>query len=179
MDSGIKKKNNIQNISLSSMFLAFAFVLPFFTGQIPEIGNMLSPMHLPVILCGYICGGPWGLLVGFTAPLLRSFILGAPTLFPRAVAMAFELATYGVVSGVLYRVFPKKKIYIYVSLIISMIAGRLVWGIVQLLCVGLDIGRFGPAAFWAGAVTNAIPGIIIQIILIPLLVMVADRIRKQ
>ncbi len=179
MDSGIKKKNNIQNITLSGMFLAFAFIFPFFTGQIPEIGNMLSPMHLPVILCGFICGGPWGLLVGFTAPLLRSFILGAPTLFPRAVAMAFELAAYGLVSGVLYRVLPKKRINIYVSLIVSMITGRFVWGFVQLICVGFDPEKFNLSVFWAGAVANAVPGIIIQIILIPLLVMAADKIKKQ
>lgn len=179
MKLGKKEQNNIQNMALSAMFLAFAFVLPFFTGHIPEIGNMLSPMHLPVMLCGFICGGPWGLLVGFTAPLLRSFIVGAPTLFPRAVAMAFELATYGLVSGVLYRILPKKKICIYASLLIAMAAGRLVWGAVQLACVGFDPEKFSLAAFWAGAVANSVPGIIIQIILVPLFVMAADRIKKR
>lgn len=179
MNSGLKKQNNIQNIALSAMFLAFAFVLPFFTGHVPEIGNMLSPMHLPVMLCGFVCGGPWGLLVGFTAPLLRSFIVGAPVLFPRAVAMAFELATYGFISGMLYRVFPKKKIFIYISLIIAMIAGRFVWGAVQLICVGFDADKFGLAAFWAGAFVNSVPGIVIQIILVPLLVMAADKIKKR
>ena len=176
MKSKLKQQKNIQNIALSAMFLAFAFVLPFFTGHIPEIGNMLSPMHLPVMLCGFVCGGPWGLLVGFTAPLLRCFIVGAPSpLFPRAISMAFELAVYGLVSGVLYRVFPKKKIYIYASLIIAMVAGRFVWGAVQLACVGFDADKFGFAAFWAGAVANAVPGIIIQIILVPLFVMAADK----
>ena len=118
-------------------------------------------------------------MVGFTAPLLRSFIIGAPSLFPRAVAMTFELATYGLVSGVLYRVFPKKKIYIYLSLVIAMLAGRFVWGFVQLACVGFSADKFGLAAFWAGAFVNSVPGIIIQIILVPLIVMAADKIKQR
>lgn len=171
----MKTKNNVINPALSAMFLAMAFVLPFFTGQIPQIGNMLCPMHLPVIMCGYICGGPWGLAVGFVAPLLRSFIIGSPTLFPRAVAMAFELATYGFLSGFLYRTLPKRKINIYISLIISMIIGRVVWGIVQITCAGFNAEKFGLAAFWAGAVVNAVPGIIIQLVLIPILIIIIEK----
>lgn len=171
----MKNKTAVTDVALAAMFLAIAFVLPFFTGQIPQIGNMLCPMHLPVILCGYICGGPWGLVVGFVAPLLRSFIIGAPTLFPRAVAMAFELAAYGFFSGFFYRVLPKKKINIYASLVLSMIIGRLVWGFVQIACVGFNASEFGLAAFWAGAVANAVPGIIIQLILIPVLVIVLEK----
>jgi LytS/YehU family sensor histidine kinase len=161
------------------MFLALSFVMPFLTGQIPQIGAMLCPMHIPVILCGYICGGPWGLVVGFIAPLLRSFILGMPKLFPTAVAMAFELGAYGLMSGVLHRVLPKKKAYIYLSLIISMITGRLLWGFVQLCIVGFDVSRFSLAAFWAGAVANAVPGIIIQLVFVPVLVMVLESFMKK
>lgn len=171
----MKKKNNLINLALAAMFLAFAFVMPFLTGQIQQIGNMLCPMHIPVILCGFICGGPWGLAVGFVAPLLRSFILGMPPMYPTAFAMAFELAAYGFMSGVLYRAFPKKKGYIYCSLIISMIIGRLVWGAVQFACVGLDSSEFGLAAFWAGAVVNALPGIFLQIVLIPVIVMLLEK----
>lgn len=175
----MKKQNNLINLALASMFLAFALVLPFLTGQIPQIGKMLCPMHIPVILCGYVCGGPWGLAVGFVAPLLRSFIFGMPTLFPKAFAMAFELAVYGLMSGVLYRKLPKNKLNIYLSLVISMITGRLIWGIVQLCCVGLDVSKFNLSAFWAGAVTEAVPGIIIQLVLIPVLVMALEKINKQ
>ncbi len=171
----MKSKNNINNLALSAMFLALAFVLPFFTGQIPQIGNMLLPMHIPVILCGYICGGPWGLATGFIAPLLRSFILGMPTLFPKAVAMAFELATYGFMSGLLYKLLPKKKSSIYISLILSMIAGRIIWGIVQLACVGFSFQKFGLSVFWTNAVANAIPGIIAQLVLIPIIVIFIDK----
>lgn len=171
----MKKQNTTINLALAAMFLALAFVMPFLTGQVPQIGSMLCPMHIPVILCGYICGAPWGLAVGFIAPLLRSFTLGMPPLYPTAFAMAFELAVYGFMSGFLYRVLPKKKINIYVSLVLSMIAGRLVWGIVQFCCMGLDTTKFGISAFWAGAVANALPGIAVQIVLIPVIVMLLDK----
>ena len=171
----MKKQNQVINLALASMFLALAYVLPFLTGQIPQIGKMLCPMHIPVILCGFVCGAPWGMAVGLVTPLLRSATLGMPVMFPTAVAMAFELAVYGLISGIMYRVLPKKKIYIYCSLLIAMIAGRLVWGAVQFVCMGFDSGEFGFSAFWAGAVANAIPGIVIQILLIPIVVMLIDK----
>ena len=171
----MKKQNYITNVALSAMFLALAYTLPFLTGQVPQIGSMLCPMHVPVILCGFVCGAPWGLVVGFAAPLLRSLTLGMPVLFPQAVAMAFELAVYGVVSGIMYRALPKKKISVYLSLIIAMVAGRLVWGLVWLICTGFDPSKFGFAAFWAGAVTNAIPGIILQVIIIPVAVILLEN----
>jgi len=161
---------------ISALFLALAYVLPFLTGQIPEIGAMLCPMHIPVLLCGFICGWPWGLGVGLAAPILRSLLTGGfPPMFPTAVCMAAELAVYGAVSGLLYRILPKKKLNIYISLLGAMILGRVVWGIAMFACTGLSGGEFGFAAFMAGAVTNAIPGIIIQIILIPVLVMVLEN----
>ena len=175
----MKKKNSILNMALAAMFLALAFVMPFLTGQIPQIGSMLCPMHIPVLLCGFVCGAPWGLLVGFIAPLLRSLTLGMPPLFPTAVAMAFELAVYGFVAGLLYKKLPKKPWAIYVSLLVAMVAGRIVWGVVQLACMGFDTSSFGISAFWAGAVTNAIPGIILQIVLIPFIVMFLEKIKNK
>ena len=179
----MRKNNRIFKMVLAAMFLAIAYVLPFFTGQIPEIGAMLCPMHIPVLLCGFLCGWPWGLAVGLFAPLLRSAVLGMPPLFPTAVCMAFELATYGVMTGLFYRWFPKKKGYlfavsIYASLIIAMVAGRLVWGAAMLVCTGMKGGSFGTAAFLAGAVTNAIPGIVLQLVLVPLVVMLLERVMR-
>ena len=160
---------------LAALFLALAFVLPFLTGQIPQIGSMLCPMHIPVLLCGFICGWPWGLAVGFIAPLLRSLTLGMPPFFPTAVCMAFELAAYGAVSGLMYKALPRKKFSIYASLLIAMLLGRLVWGAAMFICMGINGGSFSFAAFLAGAVTNAIPGIIVQIVLIPSLVMLLEK----
>lgn len=166
----MKKKNQVYNLTLSAMFLALAFVMPFLTGQIPQIGSMLCPMHIPVLLCGFFCGAPWGMGVGLVAPLLRSFILGMPPLFPVAFSMAFEMAVYGLVSGFLYDKLPKKKGFIYIALITAMLLGRLVWGAVMFACMGFDTAKFGVAAFLAGAVTTAIPGIVLQLVLIPVLV---------
>lgn len=165
------KKTDVKTLVLSALFLALALVLPFLTGQIPEIGSMLCPMHIPVLLCGFFCGWPWGLAVGFIAPLLRSLLFGMPPPFPVAVSMAFELATYGSISGLLYRKLPQNKLSVYISLLTAMIAGRLVWGLVRFLCAGLDFSAFGLNAFWSGAVATAIPGILVQILLIPVLVM--------
>ena len=174
-DTFMKNQRLVLNLSLSGMFLALAYVMPFLTGQIPEIGSMLCPMHVPILLCGFVCGSPYGLVVGLIAPVLRSLTLGMPRLFPTATAMAFELAVYGLMAGLLYKALPKKKINIYTSLIGAMIVGRIVWGIVMFCIMGFDMTRFGLAAFWAGAVVNAIPGIIVQIILIPMLIMVLER----
>ena len=153
------------------MFLALALVLPFLTGQIPQIGSMLCPMHIPALLCGFFCGAPWGLLVGFVAPLLRSVIFGMPPMFPTAVSMAFELAVYGAVSGFLYIRLPRRTGSIYAALLAAMLAGRLVWGFVRLLLAGFDVNEFSLAMFWSGAVATAIPGILVQLIFIPVLVL--------
>ena len=173
------KRNDIKKLTLSAMFLAGAFVLPFLTGQIPQIGSMLCPMHIPVLLCGFFCGAPWGLAVGFIAPLLRSFTLGMPPMFPTAFCMTFELAVYGFMAGWLHNKLPKKKCYVYVSLLCAMLFGRIVWGIVMFVCMGLDVSKFGLAAFAAGAFTNALPGIILQLVFIPVLVILLEKDREK
>ena len=165
----------IRKLIYAALYLAIAMVLPFLTGQIPQIGAMLSPMHIPVLLCGFMCGWPWGLAVGFIAPLLRSVLFGMPALFPAAVAMAFELAVYGGMSGLLYRLLPRKPWAVYAALIIAMIAGRVVWGAVRLLLAGLSGTSFTWALFIAGALTNAVPGIILHLVLIPVLVIAMER----
>ncbi len=167
--------NRVKKLVLSALFLALAYVLPFLTGQVPQIGAMLCPMHIPVLLCGFFCGGPWGLAVGALAPLTRSLILGMPPFFPTALCMAFELAVYGLVAGVLHRHLKPTKANIYLALLSAMVLGRVVWGLVMFLCMGLTNGSFTFAAFLSGAVTGAIPGIILQLVLIPLLVMLLHR----
>ena len=162
-------------MSLAALFLALVYVMPFLTGQIPEIGSMLCPMHMPVLLCGFICGWPWGLVVGLIAPIFRSLTLGMPPIFPTAVCMAFELAAYGIVAGLMHKLLPKKKPFIYCSLITAMIVGRLVWGVAMYVCMGVRGGSFTLSAFLSGAIVNAVPGIIVQIVLIPILVMVLDN----
>ena len=167
--------SKINRLVYASLFLALALVLPFLTGQIPQIGAMMTPMHFPVLLCGFLCGWQWGIAVGFAAPLLRSVLFGMPVMYPMAVCMALELATYAAVAGMLYRVFPQKRRFLYVSLIISMILGRLVWGLARFLCAGLDISTFGLSAFWTGAVAMSVPGILLQLLIVPALVIVSEK----
>ena len=171
----MRDHTRVLQLTCAGLFLAIALVLPFLIGQIPQIGTALSPMHIPVLLCGFLCGWQWGMAVGFVAPLLRSVLFGMPAMFPGAVSMAFELAVYGIMAGILHRVLPENPWAVYVALVISMIGGRLVWGLVRYLLAGLDHTEFTLEMFAAGALTNALPGIILHIILIPPLVMALEK----
>lgn len=164
-----------RKLVLSAFFMALGIVLPFLTGQIQQIGNMLLPMHIPVLLCGFICGWQYGLAVGLVTPLLRSALFGMPPLMPTAAAMAVELAVYGVMTGILYEKLPKKTLYIYVSLLGAMIAGRAAWGIVGIPLYGIAGSGFTAQIFMAGALFNAIPGIILQIVLIPVIIIALKK----
>ena len=170
-----ERRISVLKLVLSALFLALGIVLPFLTGQLQQIGNMLLPMHLPILVCGFVCGWPYGLAVGAVTPLLRSLLFGRPPLMPTAAAMAFELAVYGAVTGLLYAKLPKKNWSIYASLIIAMAAGRVVWGIVSVPLHGIANSAFSFRAFAAGALLNAVPGIILQLVLVPLIVMALKR----
>ena len=171
----MSSRKRLFHLVLAAMFLTLAMVLPFLTGQIPQIGNMLCPMHIPVLLCGFFCGPWYGGVVGFVAPLLRFIIFGMPPIIPTGVAMCFELAVYGMVSGILYRRLPRNHGNVYVSLFSAMLSGRVMWGVVRVILYGLGKSEFGWAVFISGAFTTAIPGIILQIVLIPVLVIAVNK----
>ena len=166
---------SIRNLVLGGFFMALGLLLPFLTGQIPQFGQMLLPMHLPIMLCGFICGWPYGLAVGFITPLLRSVMFGMPPMFPFAVAMAFELAVYGLLTGLFYQLLPKKNINLYATLIFAMIGGRIVWGLVRYLFLGVSGTAFTWQMFMSGAVLTAWPGIVLQIVLVPAIMMALKR----
>lgn len=170
---------HLRKLTYSALCLALCMVLPFLTGQIREIGNMLCPMHIPVFLAGFLCGPWYGLAVGAIAPLLRFFLFGRPIFFPSGLAMCFELAAYGLISGLLYRHLPRKTAALYVSLVSAMLAGRAVWGVVMVCIAGLSEASFSWAAFLSGAFLNAIPGIVIQLLLIPAVVLAVQRTGKS
>lgn len=161
----------IRRMVSAAVCLALCMVLPFLTGQIPQVGSALCPMHIPVLLAGFLCGPWWAMAVGAVAPLLRFALFGMPPIFPTGVAMCFELVAYGLVSGLLYARLPKKTANIYVSLLAAMLAGRVVWGIVRVALSGVAGEPFTWAAFMAGAFVNAVPGIIVHILLIPVIVL--------
>ena len=164
-----------RSLVLAALFLALAFVLPMVTGHVPQVGNMLCPMHFPILLCGFVLGGPWGLAVGFVAPLLRSVLFGMPPMFPIAVSMAFELAAYGLVSGLVWRRVKHTLPMMYAALVTAMVAGRLVWGAVRFVLAGLTGGSFPFQAFLSGALLTAVPGILAQLVLIPLILTALEK----
>jgi len=168
-------KLSTKRLVLSGLFLALGLLIPFLTAQIPSLGSRLLPMHIPILLCGFICGWPYGLIIGLVLPVFRSMLFGMPPMFPTAVAMAFELATYGLMTGLLYKLLPKKNVSIYASLILSMVCGRIVWGIVSFFLYRLNETAFTWEIFMAGAFLNAIPGIVIQIIIIPVAVIALSK----
>ncbi|MDL2206712.1 ECF transporter S component [Eubacteriales bacterium OttesenSCG-928-N13] len=167
-------KISVRQLVLGAMCLALALFLPFLTGQIPEIGSMISPMHIPVLLCGFLCGGPIAAIVGLIAPLLRSLMFSMPPMFPTATAMAFELAAYGLLAGLFYRLLPKSILNLYVSLILAMLGGRIVWGIVMWL-ITMNGNGFTFQAFLSGAFIKAWPAILIHIVIIPPIVLALKR----
>ena len=99
-------KKFLRSLIYAALCLALCLYLPFLTGQIPQIGKALSPMHIPVLLCGFLCGWPYALAVGFIAPFLRFLLFHMPEM-PMGIAMAFELAAYGLLASLLYRALPK------------------------------------------------------------------------
>lgn len=171
----MRNRFSVRRLTLSAMLVAVGLLLPFLTGQIRTIGNMLSPMHLPVFIAGLVCGPVWGTAVGAVLPLLRSALFGMPPLMPTAFAMTFELAAYGLFSGLLRRLLPKTLPMLYVTLCASMVLGRVVWGIASLFLYGFMDNAFTWQLFVTNGFVNAVPGIILQLIIIPPIVRALDR----
>lgn len=176
----------VRRLVIAAVCLALCWVLPFLTGQIPEIGSMLSPMHLPVLLCGFLAGPALGGVVGLVAPLTRSLMFGMPPILP-ATAMAFEMAAYGVVAGCAYILLlrmmnasastGRRFAALYVSLVCAQIVGRLIWGAARVVLLGLGNLDFSWAIFITSGFVEAIPGIIVQLVLVPILVVALEKAR--
>ncbi len=171
----------IKKTVVSAMFLAIGIILPSVTMQIPDIGNALLPMHIPVLLCGFVCGWQYGLAVGVMTPLLRSLWYGMPYLYPKAIGMAFELAAYGAIAGLMFMLLSRRKNIeaIYFSLLSAMIGGRLVWGAVSAVLyvpslaasfTDKSLPAFTFKYFLSESVLLALPGIVLQFVLIPLII---------
>lgn len=164
------KTVNIQKLVYAGVCLALCMVLPLLTMNLQELGNALCPMHIPVFLCGFLCGGPYGLFVGLVSPFLRFLIFSKPELFPYAISMSLELATYGALSGFLYGKMKKNLKQFYFILIVSMLSGRVVWGLARFLLAKTVGVNFTFSMFLTGGFVSAVPGICIQLFLIPMIV---------
>lgn len=176
-------KNSLRNLLITAVLMALGFVLPFLTGQIPSVGKMLSPMHIPVLICGLCCGWQWGLLLGAVLPLARSVLFGMPSpIIPNALAMAFEMAAYGALTGVLYGLLLRgaRKGHgpaLYGALVAAMVGGRLVHGVAMAVCMGFSGGSYTFQAFLTADFVNAWPGIILHLLLVPPVVLALERAR--
>ena len=175
----MKITEKIYKLVLAALFFAMGFVLPYLTGLVKEIGDTLLPMHLPIMLCGIICGARYGFATGLLLPFARA-LTGMPPFYPNAVWMALELATYGFVIGLLYsRVKKHNAVYLLICLICSMIAGRIVWGAAKAILLTGTKKAFTINAFIMGGFVDALPGIIIQLVLIPIIVEVYEREKRR
>ena len=161
-----------KKLVLSSLFVSFGVVLPMAFHMFNMGGSVFLPMHIPVLLCGFIVGWKYGLICGIITPLLSSLFTGMPVMFPIGIGMVFELATYGLLCGLLYK---NLKTNIYVSLIGAMLGGRAVSGIVNAIVMGVASKPYGLSIFLTNSFVKAIPGIIIQIVLIQLLIIALEK----
>ncbi|MBO4289369.1 MAG: ECF transporter S component [Lachnospiraceae bacterium] len=154
----------------SAVCLALAMILPFFLGQVQIFMQGISPMHIPALLCGLACGPWWGLLVGFIAPLLRSLIFSMPPM-ATAIPMAFELAAYGLIAGLLFRALKKIDFWprTYVSMIAAMVIGRFVGGAAKAVVMGINGDGYSFGAFISAYFVGTSVGIVLHLIIVPLI----------
>ena len=169
--------SSVKKLTLCAVCIALCAVLPPVFHML-ALGSILSPMHIPVLLCGLACGWPYGAFCGLAGPLVAHLINGAP---PAAslVSMIPELIVYGLVCGLLMKLIHTGRLYVdlYCALVPAMLAGRIVGGIAQAIFLTAN-GQSYSLALWAGAyLVQAIPGIILHLALIPTLVVVLTRAR--
>ena len=167
-----------QKLTIAAVCLALCMLLPLLTGQIPTIGSMLSPMHIPVYICAFLAGPLYGGLVGAIAPLLRNLIFGMPPFYPVAIAMAFELCAYGIVAGLIYKLSKKHMKLnesVYLTLIIAMVIGRIVYGGAMYVLLMIKNNSYTFEAFINATVLSGIPGIVLHILIVPPVVLATER----
>lgn len=163
---------NTRKLTYSALFLAFGIILPQIFHLFGGTGPVFLPMHIPVLLAGFFLGGGSGALIGLMTVLASALLTGMPPV-PIIYFMLFEVAVYGLVAGLAYRKF---RLNVYVSLILAMVAGRValaasVYALQPLL--GL---KLSPAGYMTGALTGGVPGMVIQLVFIPALVLTLEKV---
>lgn len=160
---------SVRKLVICAVFIALGLLFPMFFHLIGlTAGQIFLPMHIPVLICGFVCGPVYGLVCGLLTPLLSFLITQMPPLVTIAVSMSLELATYAFVSGFLYRRLGKLRANIFISLLCAMLAGRVVGGI----CSAVTQGQaFAVVPYLTLVFVTALPGIAIQLVLIPIVVL--------
>lgn len=162
-----------RQITLSALLIALGLVLPQLFHSIPNAGSIWAPMHIPVLLAGFVVGPVYGCIVGILTPILSSVITGMP---PAAIlpGMVVELAVYGLVTGLAYKLVKcKKPVNVYVSLICGMLAGRVAGGLVKAFI--LNVGKYSLNAWVTAYFVTALPGIVVHLIVVPVLVLALEK----
>ncbi|HWS41769.1 MAG TPA: ECF transporter S component [Pseudoflavonifractor sp.] len=162
-------RNNTRRLTFAALCIALGIVLPITLHAIPNAGSIFLPMHVPVLLCGLLCGWPYGLVCGIVTPILSSVLTGMP---PAAYlpGMVAELAIYGLVAGLVLRLVRTKSelLNLYIALVSAMLAGRLAMGVLNALL--FRAGSYSMQLWVTGMFVTALPGIAIQLVLLPVLV---------
>ena len=171
----MKKQSIAKRISLCAMCIALCYVLPIAFHAI-SLGSTLSPMHIPVLLCGLICGGWWGALCGIIGPILSSLLSGMPGL-PMLVRMIPELCVYGLVGGFALHFVRtgKTPVDLYISLAVAMLAGRIVGGIATAIFFAATSGVYSLELWAASYFVESLPGIAAHLVIVPVLYLTLNK----
>lgn len=170
----MNKMSKLTKCVVTAVCIALCVVLPMGLHAIPNAGTLLSPMHIPVLLCGLVCGWPYGLLCGLAGPTLSCFITSMPGM-GYLPTMMVELALYGLISGLLMHFIRTGHLIadLYISLITAMLTGRILTGAARALL--FTAGSYSWKAWAAGYFVSSFPGIILQLILLPVLYLALQR----
>ncbi|MCI9435974.1 MAG: ECF transporter S component [Lachnospiraceae bacterium] len=166
----------VKKAILTAACIALCVVLPMAFHAIPNAGNIYCPMHMPVLLCGLVCGWPFGLLCGVAGPVLSSLFTGMPSM-AYLPSMVIELAAYGFVAGIMMRIVHTKMLLadLYISLAAALLAGRIVAGASRALIFAP--GSYSMAAWAASYFVTALPGLVIQLALLPAIAFALEKAR--
>ena len=165
----MQKMSNVKKSIITAVCIALCYVIPLMCHGMQNAGNIFCPMHIPVFICGLICGWQYGLLCGIAGPALSSALSGMP---PVAIlpSMMVELAAYGTAAGLMMKLVRTKSTYadLYISLIVAIVCGRVLAGLAKALIFAR--GSYSMSAWIAGSVVTSWPGTVIQLVFIPTIV---------
>lgn len=166
--------SSVKKSIITASCIALCIVLPMAFHAIPNAANIYCPMHVPALLCGLVCGWPMGLLCGIAGPVLSSVFTGMP---PMAYlpSMVVELAAYGFFAGLVITLLRTGSLYadLYISLVASLLAGRILAGVAKALI--FSAGKYSLAAWTTSYFITSLPGLIIQLALIPSIVVALEK----
>lgn len=165
----MQKMSNVKRSIITAVCIALCYVIPLMFHGIQNAGSIFCPMHIPVFICGLICGWQYGLLCGIAGPALSSALSSMP---PVAIlpSMMVELAAYGTAAGLMMKLVRTKSTYadLYISLIVAIVCGRVLAGLAKALIFAR--GSYSMSAWIAGSVVTSWPGTVIQLVFIPTIV---------